>query len=141
MFADTAPVNWDTYLDDSDLEDDETDESDLPGSLTVTSLPDSFDYQEPETPKTEEDITTRLGDADLLTDDEFVRSPDIYWGRVDAESRCRSPAREHLVLRPLRGNLKQVVRALSNPASWMVHSRRERIICSGPSRADLWGAY
>ncbi|THH32507.1 hypothetical protein EUX98_g1699 [Antrodiella citrinella] len=73
VFADTAPVNSDAYLGDSDLEDDEADDSDLPGSLTVTSLPDSFDYQEPETPKTEEDITTRLGDADLLTDDEFVR--------------------------------------------------------------------
>ena len=44
----------------------------MPGSLTVASLTDSFDDREPVTPRTEEDITTRLGDADLMTDDEDV---------------------------------------------------------------------
>ena len=66
-------VESDGYIDDSDLEDEGDDQSDLPGSLTVASLTDSFDYQEPATPRTEEDITTRLGDADLMTDDEDVR--------------------------------------------------------------------
>lgn len=75
MFDEDALVESDGYIDDSDLEDEVDDDSDVPGSLTITSLPDSSDYQEPQTPRTEEDITTRLGDADLMTDDEDVSDP------------------------------------------------------------------
>lgn len=78
VFAENVPVDADGYVDDSDLEDEVDDATDLPGTLTMTSLPDSFDYQEPQTP-TEEDITTRLGDADLMTDDEDVSLSILHW--------------------------------------------------------------
>ncbi|KAH8093850.1 hypothetical protein BXZ70DRAFT_948150 [Cristinia sonorae] len=68
-FSDFTQTESDGYVDDSDLEDE--DETDISGSLTVTSLTDSFEY--PQTPREEEDITTRLGDADLMTDDEDYR--------------------------------------------------------------------
>ncbi|TCD71376.1 hypothetical protein EIP91_010082 [Steccherinum ochraceum] len=76
VFAEGTPIEVDDYLDDSDLEDEAEDDADLP-ALTMASLPDSsFDYQEPQTP-TEEDITTRLGDADLMTDDEDDHIPQM----------------------------------------------------------------
>jgi len=75
VFSDTVPVDSDGYMYDSDLEDDDMDDIEVPGSFTVTSSLSDFDYQELETPKIEEDRTTQLGDVDLLTDDEIERPP------------------------------------------------------------------